>query len=53
MTNYRYKTQHRGYEHRYTSGLKALLPPELVELVSDGDYMHTKKIAEMDVVELG
>jgi ectoine hydroxylase-related dioxygenase (phytanoyl-CoA dioxygenase family) len=52
MVNYRYKTQQRGYEHRYTPVLKALLPPELVQLVSDEDYMHKKKIAEADVVEL-
>ncbi len=52
MVNYRYKVHHRGYEHRYTSGLKALLPPELVELASDEDYMNHKQIGKIDVVEL-
>ena len=52
MVNYRYKVQHRGYEHRYTSGLKAQLPPQLVELVSDEDYMSHKEIGKSDSVEL-
>ena len=52
MVNYRYKVQHRGYENRYSTGLKALLPPELVELVSDEDYMSHKKIGKSDSVEL-
>ena len=53
MVNYRYKTQSRGWEHRFTGGLKALLPPPLVELVSDEDYMHRKEIGQTDSVELG
>ena len=53
MVNYRYKTQTRGWNHRYTDGLKALLPPPLVELVSDDDYMNPKEIGRTDTVELG
>lgn len=52
MVNYRFKTQHRGYEHRYEEGLKALLPPELYELVRDEDMMHHKQIGQADSVDL-
>ena len=52
MIHYRFKTQHRGYEHRFENELKALLPPELLELVQDGDLLQSKKIGKMNHVEL-
>lgn len=52
MINFRYKTQHRGYEHRFEDGLKLLLPPELLELVQDGDLLQHKQIGKVDRVEL-
>lgn len=52
MFNFRYKRQHRGFEHRYDGGLKSLLPPELLELVQDGDYLQQKQIGGTDRVEL-
>lgn len=52
MINFRYKMQHRGYEHRFEEGLKSLLPPELLELVQDGDLLRHKEIGKTDRVEL-
>lgn len=52
MINFRYKSQQRGYEHRVADGLKLLLPPELLELVQDGDLLQHKKIGKADRVEL-
>jgi hypothetical protein len=52
MVNYRYKVRSKGWEYRFSDDLKSVLPPELVELVSDEDYMHEKEIGTKDVVEL-
>ena len=52
MVNYRYKTQHRGWEHKFSEKLKVKLPPALAELVVDEDHMHSKAIGETDIVEL-
>ncbi len=52
MVNYRYKTQHSGWEHKFSEKLKSQLPPALVELVSDEDRMHSKEIGKTDFVEL-